>query len=315
MKRRPLLLLAAGLLVVAGLTAWWLWPKPSAPPVELPPIGLLPGQLVIQHERGAIHLINPDGTGLQLVATFPPEHWLKTAKLSPDRKRLAYAVYPKIEELEAVIRVKDVDGDVVTELATVKSLHYLFWSPDGKRLYGSSWSGRPRSDDNWRMDPETGERTPLPISDGYKVWGFTPDGGKLLCIRELGLAGWRHSEVVRTDPDEFRPEVVIPADLEVGPVALFPDGVTWVVTIGAGRFGTYTTGERAAHPWPWKCKFTRGALVSPDGSRVVVNYVGYSTPDGEGDMSGAGLDTLATDGSDFRPVWKHGQWVEKLDWR
>jgi hypothetical protein len=298
------LLLVVGLVLVVGLSVWGFWPKPT-------PTGVL----VVQHEKGAIHLINPDGSGLRVAATYPPDHWLKTAKLSPDRTRLAYAVYPEIKESEAVIRVKEVDGDRVTELATVKSLGHLFWSPDGKWLYGSSQSERPGSDDNWRLDPETGERTPLPVPGDYEAWGLTPDGGRLLCVKRVGVDGF---EVVRTTLDEFRPEVVIPAAQGLKPLALFPDGKTWVVGKG-GQFGTYTTGGWMAKPelkfWAMRCKHVHNAVVSPDGSRVAVNYTPLSTADGEPNMSGAGLWTYAPDGSDSRQVWKSEEWVHKFDWR
>lgn len=337
MKRRPLIILAVGLVVVAGLVVWSLWPRNPILPPEWRPKGVVhppagePEKLVIEEERGAVHLINPDGTGLQLVATYPPKHNLITAKLSPDRKRLAYAVEPTWDKPEVFIRVKDVDRDAVTELAKVQHVEHLFWSPDGKTLFGSGMDRTARDQEgsrwwecytNWAINADTGEMTPLRLPSNYRAWGFAPNG-KLICVREFDNRGpdgyplgkGDDYETVQTGLDDFRPEVVIPHEQKLKPLALLPDGKTWVVRGEGVQFFTFITGKAEPKPWPWKCRWAHRAVVSPDGSRVVVLFSPFSGDDGGPDRSRYGLRTLTPDGSDEKLVWKPEASISTFDWR
>ena len=156
---------------------------PAQAPRPAPPG---PGRLLF-YRQGHLALIGPDGKGAKEVSTDRNKFHPGDARLSPDGKRLAFAVRvkekaPPDRDPRQKIYVRGLDEpEPGTDLGEAQSFS---WSPDGKHLVITdiTHGGEPKDDKfaTWLVDVKTGERTAVKLPDNYLVTDWSRDGKEFL---------------------------------------------------------------------------------------------------------------------------------------
>jgi hypothetical protein len=282
------------------------------------------GKLLVSTDDGKVTLMNPDGSDPKVVAEAGEKEQLLLARLSHDGKQVVYAVSTQTKGTPDAVRVKSVAGGESTELCKVKWVGRLFWSKDGKTVYGCGIDeaiqkpGVPNYECyvSWRLEAATGKRTELDMTGEYQPFGLTPAGDELLCLRQYGRrqihpgTSAANIETVKTGPDKFAPEVLIPADVDAGGMAALPDGERWVVHTRDGKLGTYSA-KAGVKEWDaFPAYSTLRVTVGPDGKRVAVMSQDNNAGSKPGKVVLTGLD-----GGDLKTVWEPKARIVDLDWR
>lgn len=282
------------------------------------------GKLLVSTEDGKVTLMNTDGGEPKVVAEAGARERLLLARLSHDGKQVAYAVRTHTKGTPDAVRVRAVAGGEPTELNKVKEVGRLFWSKDGKAVYGCAIDeaaqkpGVPLWESYvcWRLDATTGKKTELEPKGEYQIIGVTPAGDELLCLRQYGrrqinpATSGANIETVKTEADKFAPEVVISADVDVGPIAILPDGERWVVQTREGKYGVYSAKEGVREWDKLPAYSVLRAVVAPNGMRVALQ-----PHQNRKDSTPANLVTTNLDGEDHKTIWEPKAQIVDLDWR
>ena len=297
-------------------------------------------RLLVVTADGKATLHTLDGKEAKVVVETPKDDTLIAASLSPDGQRVAYAVERQGIDMDADICLRGIADDKPTTLATIRGnpkkwrapqvvIHSIFWSPDGKSVVGSfsDSTAKQQPPDSWyaftnfRIDPSTGERTPLHAVTGYGAIAFTPDGKGLVCTRKFHKPPVNNFQVTAfetavTPTDKSDPTVVIADSLDLHPHAVFPDGKRWAVTkVEAGfiKLGVYTAGENEPVWWEADVKdWHVPVAVSPDGTRVVY---ALNPKWQKGQKDKAVLWAADADGKNSVKLCESESRVRSIDWR
>jgi Tol biopolymer transport system component len=297
-------------------------------------------RLLVVTADGKATLRTVDGKEAKVAAEAAPGEELLFATLSPDGKRVAYAVKLQGMDGDTAIRLRVIADNKPTELITIPgggkglrlpqvSVHSLFWSPDGKAVAGSFRDRFAKQPNSWgrltnfRIDTASGERTNLHTVTEYRAIAFTPDGQGLVCTRQFDKPPVNSRQVTAfetavTPTDKMAPTVVLADPLDLHPLAAFPDGKRWAVSkLEDGKewkLGVYTAGERRPVWWDTVVKdMTIPVAVSPDGKRVVYAL----NPGWQKDERGkaAVVWVADADGKNVVKLWESESRVFSIDWR
>jgi hypothetical protein len=275
------------------------------------------GKLLVSTSDGKVTLMNPDGSEAKVVAEAAEGERLVQAKLSPDGTRVVYAVRPNATKLDAVLHVREVGGGKAKEVFKLQHLSRVFWAADGKAVVASGLdvekgnqpaANRHECWASWQVDTATGQPTPLDAKGQYRAWGWSADGKVLLCVRTFDLRAVGKGvqapkiETVRTQPDKFAPEVVIPAEVDQVPLAALPDGKRWVLKTTNDGLAVYSAAGGLKAWADFEKTFVVCVAPSPDGKRVAVG----TQPK---------LVTADPDGGDRKTVWEPKANIVDIDWR
>jgi Tol biopolymer transport system component len=185
----------------------------------------------------ALLTINPDGTGLRVLARLgagSDAQVSAVAGVSPDGRSIALTMYfPGL--LSGRLGVVDVGGGTIRILPTEMSDACPAWSPDGRRLAYVSRLGARSNGVIYAVDPDGANRvrlSPFEVMDattrgvdGCPV--YTPDGHAILFPTHDGL--WA------MNPDGTNRRQLTPETWRMDPdIALSPDGRTLAFTDGGG---------------------------------------------------------------------------------
>jgi hypothetical protein len=307
----------------------------AAVAAPVPKAGNADGTLLVVTSDGVLRLLTPDGKEVKKLDPREGDGRPTFARLSPDGKRVAEAHRPDDEKTITRLRLRTLDTDNVQELTEVPHLDRLFWSPDGSTVYASGLDVEAGKDPNkkrhecwlnWAIDAKSGKAKPLDLGGEYRVAGLTADGKSFVTLRTFGqrLVGkgvWGPElETHLTDLATLKHAKLIGADVEVTPLAAFPDGKRWLVQMETG-------------PKPWLRVFAPadGTLtqlaewndddvllrktirLSPDGKRLA--YVRHVfAPD---DRKRAELVVADSDGKNAKPVFQVDPklYIPVVDWR
>ncbi|HTF45669.1 MAG TPA: winged helix-turn-helix domain-containing protein, partial [Terriglobales bacterium] len=194
--------IAAGMLLILGIAAWWLWPRPKPAAVQSTPLPLTAAR---GWERNPS--FSPDGsqvayawdetgTGnnshiyIKLVGSGRPVQLTQDAKpdvvpsWSLDGRSIAFVRV--LDQGSAIYLIPPVGG---TERKLAEGYFYgsIHWSPDGRFLAVADRKSANKPPSLYRMDAENGEELRLTTPPGASSTDadpvFSPDGRKLLFAR------------------------------------------------------------------------------------------------------------------------------------
>jgi hypothetical protein len=275
---------------------------------------------------GKIVRINPDGTGKEVVCDKGDG---TDDSLSPDGKWIVGVKRDNRTDRHLVMLREP--GGKAKEAVQVSRTVSVRWSADGKTLYGTDQHLRPSPKGGteeagrrcWRYEIASEKFTEMDIPKEYDLWRETPDGEGLVCTKALGWqevapqTQMRKLATAITPLDKFEPKVVIPGEVNVFPLAAYPDGKRWVVTSVSAykrKIGVYTTGEKKPEWWITEVVLPESA-VSPNGKRV-----GYTTEVVQPEAEVRKPETYElwvadADGKNPMKVCTTDKYVTRIDWR
>jgi dipeptidyl aminopeptidase/acylaminoacyl peptidase len=226
--------------------------------------------------------------------------------------------------------LREPGGEAKEELR-VSRMASVQWSADGKTIYGTDQHIRPAAKGGlieegrkwWRYEVATGKVTELDIPEKYSIWQETPDGKGLLCLQTTGEQEVKPRVLIPkvatvvTPTGKFEPKVLIPEEVNVAPMAAFPDGKRWVVIsieFGKRKVGVYTQGDKKPVWWGTEVSLSQFA-VSPDGKRVAYsNYVSQRLAGGR-ETEVYDLCVADADGKNVKKILTTGKYITHIDWR
>jgi len=288
--------IAAGMLLILGIAAWWLWPRPKPAAVQLTPLPLTAA-------RGweAYPSFSPDGsqvayawdetgTGstshiyVKLVGSGRPVQLTQDPKpdfvpsWSPDGRSLAFVRV--LDQGSAIYLIPPVGG---TERKLADGYFYgsIHWSPDGRFLVVADRKSPNKPPSLYRIGAENGEELRLTtppsatITDADPV--FSPDGRTLLFARcggayTCGLylldlsAGYRPSAEPRLLREEAGPisGAAWTADAKEAIYAFSDRGDVWSFRLMRVRVEAGGKPERLAYA----SESASGPAIAPRGDRL-----------------------------------------------
>jgi dipeptidyl aminopeptidase/acylaminoacyl peptidase len=275
---------------------------------------------------GKITRMNPDGTGQGVVCDKGTGH---DDSLSPDGKWIVGVKRDNSKDRHFVMLREP--GGKPKEAVQVSYTASVRWSADGKSLYGIDQHLRPSPKGGkveagrrcWRYVIATEQFTEMDIPKDYDLRRETPDGKGVVYEQTTGKQEVEPNvlmsklQTVVSPLEKFEPKVVIPEEVNVSPVAAFPDGKRWLVidiTPYKRKVGVYTTGEKKPEWWGVKVGLPAFA-VSPDGKRVA-----YTTRAEQEDSAVRKPDEYQLwvadgDGKNAKKLATFDDYVTHIDWR
>jgi hypothetical protein len=306
----------AAVVVAVGLTAAS-EPAPPAQP-ERPTAAARradDGEIVV-YEGQHFRYLTPDGVERRGVAVkFEDVNHSRPAVKSPDGRW-------ELVNLNGLYRVNEVCRYGVRpagEPGPGRELRFdhpvqFFWSPDGRELIGTEiddiplpWS-RPHNR-HWRIDPATGERTPLPLPGDHYLNGYSADPDRFVTTMHEGRLWSRRYHLCLVsrdgktvepfaDPNPTSAPLTSGHDHAIGPNPVERFGI-WVARNGHSALVLNWSGKdkvfrlaildlKTRHMKPvslppgWSdAAGVDNAAWSPDGSRIVVaSSAGKRTAEG-----------------------------------
>jgi hypothetical protein len=228
---------------------------------------------------GAVTLMTPDGGNPTVIHAGGADEYVYRAWLSPDRTRFAYFYKerPDARVGKTLLGLREVGGKQQAWSVSVPCPDGLFWSADGKTLFGTTQKekggqGNVLGYRSWRIDAANGERTRLELPADCVLVAPLRGSTKVACLRyarpaadKSGAGVPADAELLATDPDTFAPTTVLGA-ARLTPVAVFPDGKRWL-RHASGEVAIHTVGEQEAKAWPRE-PFVSAVALAPSGKRV-----------------------------------------------
>jgi hypothetical protein len=273
----------------------------------VPKAGKGENKVYVTSDRRVVRM-NPDGTGLEKL--FDDKYAGDDYYASPDGTRV---VSQDWKDNRAWVSVRESGGEPVRLAKLNRTTNAVYWSADGKTLFAQAWDEKwPPAGTWWSelIDAKTGERTKLDAPGDCVPWGFAP-GGDLLFTRQDRRSGRR--ELLTSPAANFDPTVVLPTDLDVEPLAVFPDGKRWLVRRERERgIGVFKTGEAEVTYWAGEKWYSDAAAVSPDGTRVAFENW-HSIPKEK--RFEHDLWVADADGKNAKKVFTSAKNITRIDWR
>ncbi|MBN9522268.1 PD40 domain-containing protein [bacterium] len=276
--------------------------------------------------------VSPDGRQLLLTVCKDDEVRLLVRPAVLARPEPARILFNRVDRELALREVRDVSGFALEPL----------WMPDGKSIIlGIATSHWRTAYDTVRLDPDTGETTPLALPVGCRVLDVTRDGKTFLVEHRTGKGRAAKLGLTAAGAAEVRPL----ADLQVtagtivgrfspdGKAVLFTDGDPvkkdahkWELSHRPYRLDVATGKREPLAGFPENARAI-GVAWSPDGKRVAYTWLRLyphilakdqldTTPETQTHLIVAGADgrnpkTLASGRGNFIADWAYGE----LDWR
>lgn len=227
---------------------------------------------------GTVTLMRAEGTDAKVVLKGSNDEYAYMAWLSPDRTRFAYFYKERPDDRDGktLLGLREIGGTQVWNVS-VPCPDGLFWSADGKTLFGTTQKDKGRQGNDlgyrsWQIDAATGERTRLELPGDCVLVTALPGSGKVACLRytrpdgeKPGIGVPMDAELLSTDPDKFDPTTVIES-APLTPVAVFPDGKRWL-RHRSGEVAIHTVGETEAKAWK-RGPYVSAITLAPHGKRV-----------------------------------------------
>jgi hypothetical protein len=269
--------------------------------------------------------IAPDGTDEKTVCDKGEGY----DELSPDGKWVVGVRHNPGKDRHSLMLREP--GGKSKEVLLVSHQSSVLWAADGKSLYGMDQklveggkgglvaAGR----QCWRYELDSGKQTMLDIPEKYTIRSETPGGKQLLCSQTTGTKRIdeqtliRKSALVITAADKFEPKVLIADEVDVFPMAMFPDGKRWLVgevTPYMHDIGVFTLGEKKPVWWGLKAHFA-GCAVSPNGKRVAYWLHHDQDEKTAPKREEYELWVADADGKNAIKIYTADKWVNRLHWR
>ncbi len=263
---------------------------------------------------GRIVRMNPDGTGEEKL--YDDKHAGHDCCTTADGKR---AVSRDWSDKKFVVSVRE-EGGVSMPVAFLNSQNnVVVWSAvEGKLFTTDCAPSNPKEQWSMLIDTKAGETKKLDAPGQCRPWGFTPKGDLLYArangfLRKGQNGGFTRYELVASPAAKFDPTVVIPAEADVTPLAVFPDGKRWLVTrLGGEGVGVYKTGDSEARFWDVEDRSPAVAAVRPDGKRVAWVYWRRTDDDTRHVFD---LWTADAEGKNAKKAHTFEKEPTRLDWR
>jgi len=293
------------------------------------PKGPQPTYVVVATVAGDV--LKLDATGKE-VARFPlKDTAIRMVRLAPDHDRILVSSRAAPNKTTAKLFLRDWIANTATELPEAQHVAACFWLPDGTSVLASGLDialgnqpqiPRHKCWQSWSVSTATQEVTKIELDGEYRLIGLSWDAKQYIAARTFdpkpvgkGVLS-PQLETYLVDRTTLKKQLVIPAERDAMPVAMLPDGTTWLVSKVAGadnlrRFGLFNTKDDSFTELPDQTQPYTYATVSPDGKQILASQ---RSKGNDGTWTGE-LFLIDIAGLKSRKFFETNSVILSIDWR